>query len=317
MELKDGVILKRYIFARFSKKECRILLKRAEIKHSKMKKIIFIAVVAMMVLFSSCGNKKTKIDPFASLTSMVDSVREQKTDTVQVEEKPVQTKADDSFNDFIYSFATDKKMQLTRILFPLPFYNKNVASKIDEKFWKHDPLYTSQDFYTLLFDKESDMDLSQKTNLNSVQFEWIYMKTGMVKKYYFERRDKIWMLEAINLHHIEGSENENFIEFFYRFANDSVFQSQRIAQPLEFVTTDPDDDFSILETTLELNQWYAFMPPIPKDRLTNINYGQNISEKSRYKVLAIKGIGNGFSNALYFQRYGNEWKLYKFEDLSD
>ena len=96
-----------------------------------------------------------------------------------------------------------------------------------------------------------------------------------------------------------------------------MFQSQRITQPLEFVTTDPDDDFSILETTLELNQWYAFMPPIPKDKLTNINYGQDESNNSRYKILAIKGIGNGFSNTLYFQRYGSEWKLYKFEDLSD
>lgn len=282
-----------------------------------MKKIVFIANVAILILFNSCGNKKSKIDPFASLTNLVDSVRDQGKDSVVIEDMPVQMKADDSFNDFIYSFATDKKMQLSRVLFPLPFYNNNVTSKIEEKYWKHDPLYTSQSFYTILFDKEEDMDLMQNTSSNSIQFEWLYMKTRMVKKYYFEKKNKIWMLQAINLHHMEENENESFVDFFNRFVNDSIFQSQRIVEPLAFVTTDPDDDFSILETTLELNQWYAFMPPMPKDRLTNINYGQNVSEDSRYKVLAIKGIGNGFSNTLYFQRFGNEWKLYKFEDLSD
>lgn len=282
-----------------------------------MKKIVCIAIVAIFVLFSSCGEKKSKIDPFAPLTQMVDSMREQSEDSVVVEEKIVQVRADGSFNDFIYNFAADKKMQLSRVLFPLPFYNNNVASKIEEKNWKHDPLYTNQSFYTLLFDKESDMDLVQNTNLNSAQFEWIYMRTRMVKKYYFERKNEIWMLEAINLCRIEQSESENFIDFFNKFANDSIFQSRRIVEPLVFITTDPDDDFSIMETTLELNQWYAFIPPMPKDRLTNINYGQNISNNSQHKILSIKGIGNGFSNTLYFQRYGNEWKLYKFEDLSD
>ena len=50
------------------------------------------------------------------------------------------------------------------------------------------------------------------------------------------------------------------MEFFARFATDSLFQSSRIAHPLIFVTSDPDDDFSILETSLDLNQWFAFKP---------------------------------------------------------
>ena len=36
------------------------------------------------------------------------------------------------------------------------------------------------------------------TALKSVQVEWIYLKTRMVKKYYFERKQGMWMLEAIN-----------------------------------------------------------------------------------------------------------------------
>ena len=131
-----------------------------------------------------------------------------------------------------------------------------------------------QSYYTLLFDREEDMDLVGDTSLTSVQVEWIFVKKRMVKKYYFERIKGAWMLEAINLRPIEENENEDFVEFFGHFATDSIFQSRRIRQPLVFVTTDPDDDFSILETTLDLNQWFAFKPALPADKLSNINYGQ-------------------------------------------
>ena len=125
-----------------------------------------------------------------------------------------------------------------------------------------------------------------------------------------------WILEAINLRPIERDENEDFVEFFGHFATDSLFQSQRVREPLAFVTTDPDDDFSVLETTLDLNQWFAFKPALPAERLSNINYGQRNDDGSPTKILALKGIGNGFSNILYFRRKAGEWELYKFEDVS-
>ena len=105
-------------------------------------------------------------------------------------------------------------------------------------------------------------------------------------------------------------------EFFSHFAADSLFQSRRVQEPLAFVTSDPDDDFSILETSLDLNQWFAFKPALPTDRLSNINYGQRNDDNSPTKILALKGIGNGFSNILYFRRKAGEWQLYKFEDTS-
>lgn len=272
----------------------------------------------LLGLFGSCGNKTTKIDPFADITKEVDSIRH-KTDSVPGEKQPEEPKpieADESFDDFIYSFASDKELQIQRVKFPLPYYNGDEKKNIEQRFWKHDNLFTKQNYYTLLFDREEDMDLVGDTSLTSVQVEWLYMKTRMIKKYYFERVKGAWILEAINLRSIEHNENENFVEFFTRFASDSLFQSRRVQDPLMFVTTDPDDDFSILETTLDLNQWFAFKPVLPADRLSNINYGQQNSDQSATKILALKGIGNGFSNILYFHRKAGEWELYKFEDTS-
>lgn len=289
----------------------------ADTAEFKMKKI----VIGVMVLcvFSSCGNKKTNIDPFESLTNLLDSV---KGDTAKLnamelnaETDPVPSKADETFDDFIYSFASDKEMQKQRVLFPLPFYNKDVPSKIERKLWKHDYFFTKQDYYTLLFDRESDMELVQDTSLTSVQFEWIYMKTRMAKKYYFEKKKNAWILEAINLYPIKEGGNESFIDFFYKFATDSVFQSEHLRDPLTFVTTDPDDDFAIMESSLDLYQWPSFRPTLPTDRLTNINYGQQLLSESRNKILEIKG--NGFSNTLHFRRTGDGWELYKFEDISN
>ncbi len=49
-------------------------------------------------------------------------------------------------------------------------------------------------------------------------------------------------------------------------------------------------NFSILETTLDLNQWYAFRPVLPVDKLSNINYGQKNSDYSNTKILKVNGI---------------------------
>ena len=283
-----------------------------------MKKLIAGAVV--LALFASCGNKRANLDPFASLTNEVDSALH-RADTLhqsKPSEDPKPIEADESFDDFIYNFASDDELQQQRVKFPLAYYNGDEPSKIEKKYWKHDDLFTKQSYYTLLFDSEEDMDLVGDTALTSVQVEWIFIRTHMVKKYYFERVKGAWMLEAINLRPVEKGDTEDFVEFFGRFATDSLFQCRRVRQPLMFVTTDPDDDFSVLETTLDLNQWFAFKPTLPADRLSNINYGQKNTDNSSTKVLALKGIGNGLSNILYFKRKENsgEWELYKFEDVS-
>lgn len=281
-----------------------------------MKKLI--AGVILLAILASCGNKKAKTDPFASITQEVDSMRHT-ADSIPQEilpEDPKPTQADESFDDFIYNFASDDALQRQRVKFPLPYYNGDEKSNIEEHYWKHDDLFTKQHYYTLLFDREEDMDLVGDTSLTSVQVEWIFVKTRMMKKYYFERIKGAWILEAINMRPIERSEKEDFVDFFSHFATDSLFQSQRVQEPLSFVTADPDDDFSVLETTLDLNQWFAFRPVLPTERLSNINYGQRNDDNSSTKILALKGIGNGFSNILYFRRKGGEWKLFKFEDVS-
>lgn len=272
----------------------------------------------LLAFLISCGNKKAKMDPFATIAEMVDSAG-YKADTQQeaeVKEEPKPMVADELFDDFIFNYASDDALQRQRTVFPLPYYDRDTPLKIEADFWKHDYLFTKENCYTLLFDKEEDMDMVGDTTLTSVQVEWIFLKTRMVKRYYFERKRGMWMLEAINLREMEKGENEDFVEFYTRFVRDSVYQSKHISHPLQFITIDPDDEFSILETTLDVDQWYAFRPVMPTDRLSNINYGQKNEDLSDTKILKVNGIGNGYSNIFYFRKRGKGWELYKYEDTS-
>ena len=278
----------------------------------------------ILMLFAACGPKKTQADPFESLTEAIESASLHQRgadslylDTAVVEEAPKPSVADELFDDFIFNFASDSVLQRQRTEFPLPYYKEDKPLRITKEHWKHDYLFSKLNYYTLLFDREDELEVVGDTSLTSVQVEWIYLKSHRVKRYYFERKAGMWMLEAINLRPVEKKEgHESFVEFYTRFVTDSLYQLKHVCNPLQFVTIDPDDEFSILETTLTAEQWTAFKPVLPVDRLSNINYGQRNDDLSHAKILKVNGIGNGYSNLFYFRKRKGEWELYKYEDTS-
>ena len=110
----------------------------------------------LLVFLVSCGNKKTKMDPFATITNLVDSAAH-KADTVpqaEVDNDPKPIEADESFDDFVYSYASDDALQRQRTKFPLPFYDVDKPSKIERGEWEHDYLFTQQSNYTMKFEDE-------------------------------------------------------------------------------------------------------------------------------------------------------------------
>lgn len=262
------------------------------------------------------------MEPVEQSAEIVDTlvvVPEVEEDSLIVVEEVIPVTADESFVDFFYNFASDEVFQRSRILFPLPFYREEQVDRFQQDEWLYDPLFSKEEMYTVIFDTEEDMEFEKDTSSHSVQVDWMCLDSLNIKRYYFERKQDRWYLEAINADKIKDYEGnqEKFIDFYTRFVEDSVFQSERIHDPLLFVTADPEDEFQIVETTLEKGQWFAFCPPLPKNKLTNIHYGQTNIPDSPVKILELKGFGNGFSNVLHFHRRQGVWKLVKFEDLSD
>ena len=285
-----------------------------------MKKLI--VGICLLGWMASCGGGKKHADVQEVAMESIDSV-EVVADTLEVEEvqeeQEVSTYAERVFADFLYNFATSEKFQLRRIVFPLPYYMDNKKDSIEKAEWVHDPLFSQQEFYTMLYDDLSDAELEKDTATTSVRIEWIDLKAKKMKRYYFERFYGWWKLEAIDdamMTKDEGGQ-EDFYEFYERFANDSLFQAERVADPLPFVVPDPDDEFQILETTIQKAQWFTFQPNLPTGHLTNINYGQRLDRNSQTRVIEMRGFGNGFSNTLYFRCRNGKWKLTRFEDLGN
>ncbi len=285
-----------------------------------MKKLI--VGICLLGWMASCGGGKKHADVQEVAMESIDSV-EVVADTLEVEEvqeeQEVSTYAERVFADFLYNFATSEKFQLRRIVFPLPYYMDNKKDSIEKGEWVHDPIFSQQEFYTMLYDDLSDAELEKDTATTSVRIEWIDLKAKKMKRYYFERLYGWWKLEAIDdamMTKEEGGQ-EDFYEFYERFANDSLFQAERVADPLPFVVPDPDDEFQILETTIQKAQWFTFQPNLPTGHLTNINYGQRLDRNSQTRVIEMRGFGNGFSNTLYFRCRNGKWKLTRFEDLGN
>lgn len=266
----------------------------------------------------SCGNGKKTADPFAALTQMVDSVGQKPhSESAVVDTMPFlrPLEADESFDDFIFNYASDKALQAQRTSFPLPYDQNGYLAYIQRADWEHDSLFVRDNIYTLLFDREQDMDIVADTALKSVQVEWLFLKQEEMKRYYFERTRGMWMLDSIALQKVKFAQGD-FFPFYARFVTDSLYQRNHVRSPLRFITIDPDDDFSILETTLDVEQWFAFRPTMPSDWLSNICYGQRNEAKSSTKILKVNGIGNGYSSVFYFRKRQGEWQLYKYEDTS-
>lgn len=275
----------------------------------------------MLFLFLfSCGEKRKAAEPTLVAMDSVSTVVVVEDTLPFVEEEPriEPVRKDGAFGDFIYYFATDTAFQRTRIVFPLPYYKEDALLKIEASDWVHEDLFMKQSYYTVLLNKEEEAGSVFDEEETSVQVEWVSIPARVVNKYYFERVDGFWKLEAVNCYPMAQSKHIDFIDFYARFVTDSLYQRRHISEPLQFVTTDPDDDFDVIETTLDLDQWFAFKPPLPSEKLSNVIYGQDLVDKSSTKILQLKGVGNGFINSLFFHRKGNgKWELYKFEDVSN
>ena len=289
-----------------------------------MKNILLGYVLLFLVI--SCTGQHKKTDSISDVdgqelldTDTAMTFDEVNADTLIVVDEIVPVTADASFIDFLYYFTSDEDFQRSRIIFPVSFYNDTTVSRLTAKQWEFDHMFDSDQLYTVIFDKEEELELENSSTSQSVQIDWMYLSDFHIKRYYFELKNNQWFLEAVNKEKMSRSSSfgENFYDFYVHFASDTVFQTKRLAKPLLFSTVDPEDEFSILETTLEPGQWFAFRPPMPLDRLSNIRYGQGETEQSNTKIVEFKGLGNGFSNTLYFRRIHGKWKLVKFEDLGD
>lgn len=287
----------------------------------KFSKIHIVAALGLFLLVMACNGHKKREDS----TNRYENDRLYTDDFVlkdmaegDFSGEPYQMGLDGSFDDFVFAYAANKDFQAQRTLFPLLVIDleENDSTLVEKMDWEPDSLFTAQSFYTILYDKEEDIDIVSQPDLIKAKVELIYLESKLTKTFEFAKEDGIWMLKDIKLDHLKKYHHEEFIKFYQRFATDSLFQSSRLVDTLEYVTSNPNDDFEILETTLLPKEWVKMHPMLPADKLLSMNYGQTNDPMSTVKILAVKGIGNGFSNVFFFRLNKRErWELFKFDDV--
>lgn len=282
-----------------------------------MKKLSFISVLLALltiVCFSSvgCTGKKpaSDADTLASDTTVADTQAMDSTEKL-IEETPMPKAADELFDDFVFNFAANRKLQLSRVHFPLPVYrNEKVVKTIDKKHWKMEHFFMRQDYYTLIFDNQKQMNLVKDTTIDHVVVEKVFYHKKTVQQFLFNRINGQWMMTSINYKPMYSNKNASFLKFYGKFATDSTFQAEHLHNPVKFVGPDPDDDFSTMTGDIEPETWPAFAPKLPSIMIYNIIYGQKYNE-SNQKIFVIRGIANGLETELTFKRIGGKWMLTK------
>ena len=262
-------------------------------------------------MFSCTGRKTIQTDETPA-DSVADSTEVTEVDTMEllIAETPMPRAADAMFDDFLFNFLANKKLQKERIVFPLRISDSETTESMEESQWKMEHLFMRQGYYSLLFNNDKQMALMKDTAVSEATVEKIQLKKNLVTGYHFLRIKGAWMLTEVKTTPLEENANASFLKFYRRFVTDSLFQVKSLNETVEFVGPDPDDDFNMMEGVITPDTWEAFAPKLPSKSIYNIVYGKP-EEEGNTKIFLLRGVANGLEMELRFKKTAGKWLLMK------
>ena len=271
---------------------------------------VFGAFFACVLLMFSCTGKQVQRVEVSLTDSVADTLDSVPLDTLEqlLSEIPTPKAMDEFFDDFLFNFAANKKVQKARIIFPLTVHKDGRDESIEKNKWQMERFFMRQGYYTLLFDNDEQMQLAKDTSINQAIVERILLKKNQVKDFVFNRIRGAWMLREIRESSIEENINASFLAFYQQFSSDKAFQVKSLNSLVKFVGPDPDDDFNQMEGLITPDTWEAFAPQLPSKTIYNIIYGEPISTGNE-KIFILRGISNGQELELRFRKVGERWLL--------
>ena len=272
----------------------------------------FIAFFAVVLLMFSCTGKKSGQMDEMPADSVADSIDTTEVDSMEmlIAETPMPRAADAMFDDFIFNFVANKKLQKERVVFPLRTREGEKTTFTEKNQWKMEHLFMRQGYYTLLFSDNEQMSHQKDTAVSEAIVEKIQLKKNRVMSYYFVRIKGAWMMKEVVVTPLSENPNASFLEFYKRFVTDSAFQVKSLNKMVTFVGPDPDDDFSMMEGVITPDTWGAFAPALPSKVLYNIVYGKP-KPADKEMIFLMRGVANGLELELRFKKVGNRWLLMK------
>ena len=155
----------------------------------------FFLLAVFLLIFVSCGGSKTGT---ATDEEVADSVVARDTMSAvdsllaELDNLPMPKAADELFDDFVFNFAANRKLQMERILFPLRMVTNGKVESVDRQQWKMERFFMHQGYYTELFDNESHMEVVKDTSVSQAVVEKIFFESQTVSQYCFRRLKGAW-----------------------------------------------------------------------------------------------------------------------------
>lgn len=247
-----------------------------------------------------------------------DEVADDSTDMVEdtlvlLEEAPEPVAADMLFDDFFYAFTTDMRYQLQRVRFPLKGKEGDEELSVSADEWRETNLYASQEFFSMIYERDDDIEMQRDTALSEVSVEWFYLAGHYVERYNFHRIGGKWMLTDFEKEQTAHTPHASFMEFYAQFVSDTVFQKESVEFPLALAGEDEEGDEEA-QTEISEDEWADFRNemPLPQGVMTNIDYGQAVLSQNR-KILLVQGLSSGLQVRYKFDRTHGRWRLYEVE----
>lgn len=281
--------------------------------NSWMNKAILKALITSIVLCACNNGGQTSSDETSN--GSIDSANA-KADTLHLfEEEEPPVSADELFVDFFFNFASDVKYQSQRIKFPLTLKDKYACVKLSKDDWQQFNRFKAQEFYSVIYERENDLELQNDTSVSKVSVQWIDLKEEYIEEFNFNRINGKWMLTDMEKNDMKSSPNGSFLHFYAQFVADSTFQRESIVTPLKFITPSEDPDEDTMVEELSVDDWFEMQADMPviTDVIANIDYGQTCISQNRKKIL-MEGVSNGLCIKFKFDKIGTQWRLFEVEN---
>ena len=280
-------------------------------------KVIGFAVTVAAIL--SCGGSEQgtgnkEHEAGYEETEPADTLVQEKEElSLSQEESPA---LDGVFNDFLFAYLHSRTLRRERTAKPLRLEHTTRPAEMLEEF---DPDFEfgflSGEYFTTLYGSTSQMleeDEEESEEDTIVSLQRINLNDGTIRNFHFLREQGHWQLDAIREATFEDDDLGDFLSFYAQFCNDSIFQTQSIANPLHIAIQDPEDGDGSINGIIDANQWQTFCPEVPSGIISNIRKGQSYGGQKI--VLRKSGLSNGLQEVFTFTKERGTWRLTRYEN---
>ena len=278
-----------------------------------------IGICMLCALIVSCSNGQKHVQERSDSDSVAVPVKNIEaslllTDEELAGESVYNDRVDELFDDFLYNYIHDKELRHKRTKFPLKEHLSDGSMRtVREDMWHEVFDFMDKEYTTTIYNNEQEKSITEDTSLTQASLERIDLVKHVVTSYDFVKEDGKWILSSVRNLNFKESDLSDFLSFYSRFAQDTVFRSKSLARSIRISMLDPEDDTQTIEGFITRDQWITVDGGIPEGIITNIRYGQRY-KRARNILMEKISMGNGMSETFFFSKNGRKWEMVGYEN---